>query len=137
MNKPALEWNVFHENWSAGKIEIFNVFSHGSFKKDVLEAFETYEDKEELSKAIKSIVMYYFWGKCEYEVTITSWPPSITKEEAKEIQSRIEENEMRYNCLPRLLDIELATSSKVSIYEQLLLNWERFIDYLYDWRLVI
>lgn len=136
MNKPTLEWNVFHENWSAGKIESFNVFSHGTFKKDVLEALETYEDKEELSKAIKSIAMYYFWAKCEYEVIITSWPPFITKEEAKELKLSVEKCEA-HSKFPNVFNIELATSSKVDVYKQLLLNWDRFIDYLYDWRLAI
>lgn len=136
MSKSALEWNVFRENWNAGKIESFNVFSHDTFKKDVLEALETYKDKEELSKAVKSIAMYYFWAKCEHEITITSWPPYITKEEAKEIQLSIEKCEA-HSKFPKVFNVELAASSKVDIYEQLCLNWNRFIDYLYDWRLVI
>lgn len=137
MSKPALEWNVFHENWNAKKIEKFNVFSHGTFKKEVLEALEKSKSKEELSKTVQSAAMYYFWAKCEYEIMLTSWPPSITKEEAKEIQLCVEESEARHKHLPRVFGVELAVSSKVDIYEQLLLNWDRFIDYLYDWGLAI
>lgn len=137
MSKPALEWNVFRENWNTKKIEKFNVFSHETFKKEVLEALEKSKSKEELSKTVHLSAMYYFWAKCEYEIMLTSWPPSITKEEAKEIQLRIEENEIRYKHLPRVFDVELAVSSKMDIYGQLFLNWDRFIDYLYDWGLVI
>lgn len=137
MSKPALEWNVFRENWNAKKIEKFNVFSHETFKKEVLEALEKSKSKEELSKTVQSTAMYYFWAKCEYEIMLTSWPPSITKEEAKEIQLCVEESEARYKHLPRVFGVELAVSSKMDIYGQLLLNWDRFIDYLYDWGLLI
>ena len=137
MSKPALEWNVFRENWNTKTIRKFNIFSHEVFKKEILLALEKSKSKEELSKMVQSIAMYYFWAKCEYEIMLTSWPPSITKEEAKEIQLSVEESEARHKHLPRVFGVELAVSSKVDVYEQLLLNWDRFIDYLYDWGLAI
>lgn len=33
-----LEWNVFVENINRRQIEIYNIFNHGSFKKDCDEA---------------------------------------------------------------------------------------------------
>lgn len=32
--------------------------------------------KEELKKFIKEWSMYRFWARCEYEMILSSWPPS-------------------------------------------------------------
>ena len=47
--------------------------------------------------------MYYFWARCEYEVVISGWPPAHG-------------------------DVD----RKVDIYEQLMLNWYAFVDYVWE-----
>ena len=58
-----MEWNVFNYNINLKKIEVYNIFKHGSFYNDVKLAIEQYEDKKEFAKYIKSSLMYYFWSK--------------------------------------------------------------------------
>ena len=140
VNKNHLEWMVYKEDFNRKRIVKSNVFNYVGFLEGCKKAYRKYKQDDQvkdLEKEIRGLAMYYFWAKCEYEIMITSWPPSITKEEAKEIQLCVEENEARYKHLPRVFGVELAVSSKMDIYGQLLLNWDRFIDYVYDWGLAI
>lgn len=70
-----LEWNVFHQNMNTQKIENFNIFNHGSFYKDIKTAFlKSRGDKIEFGKKLLDEVRYYYWSKCEHEITIGGWP---------------------------------------------------------------
>lgn len=117
-----LQWYVYNESMSDRRIKVFNVFDHASFSKDVCKLRKKKLSREEFSKELKSISMYYFWSKCEYEVVITSWPPRIDQEELNRLVS--EENCYRYG-------VRLTVGEKIDVYQQLALNWDRFVDYLY------
>ena len=57
--------------------------------------------KEELKKWIKNYSQYQFWSKCEYEIVISPWV-GRNKEEAE---------------------------VKIDIHDQVMLNFDRFVDY--------
>ncbi len=98
-----LNWNVIHYNSNINAIESFNVFSHRSFYRAVLDIFNksTRWNMSEFEEAIEKEVMYYFWCKVEYEVMV----------------SGLFEGEIK---------------AKIDIYDQLKWNWDRFIDYLWE-----
>lgn len=99
-----LEWNVFVENINRRQIEIYNIFNHGSFKKDCDEAWREYKNSfQKFAENVKRSLMYYFWSKCEWEIILSDFPPS------KKFQEK-----------------------KVDVYEQVMLNWDRFIRYLFE-----
>lgn len=60
--------------------------------------------KEELAKELRSEMMYRYWSKAEWEVLISPW---CGRPDAKEM--------------------------KVDIFWQLELNWDRFVDYCWNW----
>ncbi len=122
MNK--MQWNVFREDINHREIEVFDVFHHASFNDDVVKLKKKKLSREEFAKELKSISMYYFWCKSEHEVVITSWPPYIDKEELDRINSE-EKSYYRYN-------VRLTVGTKVDIYQQLSLNWDRFVDYVFE-----
>lgn len=124
----ALCWNVFYENPNVG-IEIWNVFRHASFCNDVETILAEEADKEKFEKRLHSSVMYYFWSKSEYEVIIAPWPCYI---------SRIESQLIKNNELPRYRQIiNVEGSDKFSIYDQIELNWDVFVDYCWRHKLSI
>lgn len=49
--------------------------------------------------------MYYFWSKCEWEIIISGWPPRDDFNDAK-----------------------------IDVYDQVKLNWDKFVDYTWDHR---
>lgn len=61
--------------------------------------------KEEFSKGLRSEMMYHYWSRAEWEVLISPW------------------------C-----GRDNVPKSKVDVFWQLQLNWERFVDYCWDYK---
>ena len=99
-----IQWNVYIEDFNNKRIEIYNVLNHGGFLKDVQKAIKKFKnDKEAFEKEVKSSLMYYYWSKCEWEIILSSWP------ERKDFKEE-----------------------KIDVYDQVMLNWDVFINYLWD-----
>lgn len=95
-------WYVYYER--NGKIEPWNVFKHLNFYKEVKElAYKTRTYNAEFAKALNNIAQYYFWSKCEYEVTINTYPP-----------------------------VKYEDPVKVDVYDQLNLNFDAFAKYVFE-----
>ena len=100
-----LEWNVFVENINRRQIEIYNIFNHSSFKKDCDEAWREYKNSfQKFAENVKRSLMYYFWSKCEWEIILSDFPQS-----------------------------DRFKKKKVDAYEQVMLNWDKFINYLWEY----
>jgi hypothetical protein len=98
-----LEWNVYTENVNRRKIEVFNIFDHVYFLRDCAKAAKKAETIEDFAKLVSRELHYYYWSKCEWEIILTSWP------ERQDFNNR-----------------------KVDVCSQVMLNWDRFIQYLWD-----
>lgn len=130
-----LTWIVFIEDINTRKIEHYNVFDHGRFMKDLVDIKKRIGKDEgffpQFAAEVKSSLMYYFWSKCEWEVVITSWPPYVN---GKEIDRLADE---KTNCLidyGRFVRtyVNLEAAEKIDVFDQVMMNWDQFIDYL--WR---
>lgn len=108
-----LEWYVYMTPLS-GRVDqkprAFNVFTNGSFMADLKKAARKYRDREreQFEEQLRRELMYYFWCKCEWEIVLTRWPPFDTSDE-------------RFN----------RSSEKVDVYSQVMLNWDRFREYVW------
>lgn len=99
-----IQWNVYVDDFNGKKIKIYNVLNHGGFLKDVQNAIKKFKnDKEAFEKEVKSSLMYYYWSKCEWEIILSSWP------ERKDFKEE-----------------------KIDVYDQVMLHWDVFINYLWD-----
>ena len=98
-----MEWNVFYHNVNKQKIETFNIFEHYSFNESVKKILKKCNDKKEFAKELKFELMYYFCSKSEWEIIIFPW------------------------C-GRLENIDI----KVDVYDQVMLNWDVFVDYCWS-----
>lgn len=103
MSAKKIEWFVYYHNMNAQEIQAFNIFNHGSFRVDVEKYLKKYKDKEEFAERLKRSLMYYFWSKSEYEVIISPW---CGARDTKDI--------------------------KIDIYNQVMNNWDIFLDYVWD-----
>lgn len=120
-----LEWNVYVKDMNRGEIKSYNIFHHGRFMHEIEELIESYGGtKEDFSEQVKRTLMYYFGFKCEWETVITSWPPYITEEELDRLNTEMDRK--YYSLSPRL-----EAAEKIDVYQQVMLNWNRFIDYLW------
>ena len=96
-------WNVYVEDFNKKQIDAYNIFNHYSFNEDVKKAYKRHKDDfHAFSQAVKNSLMYYFWSKCEWEVILSDWPPS-----------------------------DNFSAAKVSVYDQVMMNWDVFIQYVW------
>ena len=121
-----LTWYVYRYNINKDQIYKYNIFDHGRFSEEVYELINkremTYED---FSEKLRCSLMYYFWSKAEHEIVITSFPPYINKDEVSRIVSESD------NC-KYIMNVRLDRGEKIDIYNQLQMNWEHFVDYVWN-----
>ena len=128
-----LEWNVFREDINKGKIIIYNIFQHGRFSEEVNKLLKTKLTKEEFTKQLRRELQYYFWGKAEHEVVITSWPPNIDKNELDRLNAEYERYHTDYGRYPYVINVCPDVGEKIDIYDQVYgLNWNIFVDYVWS-----
>ena len=120
----TLSWKVFIRSFSGWEIEEYDIFQHGSFSKGVEKALKQYKKKlkeaggEDAKKKDKEAIKewflsevdrelaYYFWCKYEWECGITEIDPVAVNDGR------------RYAFL------------KVDVYRQVMMNKDRFHEYL-------
>ena len=101
----SLEWYVYVGHFNSRNIETFNIFDNTRFLEDCKKAARKCKDEVAFAEEVHRALMYYYWSKCEWEVIISHWPSRDGDRDAK-----------------------------VDVYDQVFLNWERFIDYLWAHR---
>lgn len=130
-DKTKLVWNVFNE--CNGEICPLNIFEYNyKFLEDLLTAKRKYKDNfKEFAEYVRKSLQYYYWSKSEYETVITTWPPYITSEELNRLNKEKHEREIRHRPFYREA-VNIDTRYKIDIYTQIMLNWDRFIDYIWN-----
>lgn len=102
-----MKWNVML--FRNGEMKPFNVFQNYLFADAVTniinDPVNENKTREELSEEIRRKAQWQFWSRCEYEYIATEWPPA--------------KDDKGY---------------KLDVYEQLMANWDRFMDYIMLWR---
>ena len=100
-----LVWNVYYEDCNRRCISTYNILGHSGFYADCQKAAKQ-ATKDGFREAVRRGLMYYFWSKCEWEIVLTCWPP---KREGISFEDE-----------------------KIDVYDQVMLNFDRFIDYLWS-----
>ena len=101
MKSTKLHWYAFIEDFNSRKIELYDIFTHAGFLKDLKDLNKKIADEKEFLTEVKRSLCYYFWAKCEYEVLIGS-----------------------------LFSSTEARMRKIDVYEQIIANWDVFAEYL-------
>ena len=98
----------------------------------MLVAKKKYKDNfEEFADHIRSWLQHEYWSRSEYETIITSWPPYIEDKELERInQEKIERIEKYGNFYRESVD--LTVGYKIDIFTQIMMNWDRFIEYIWN-----
>lgn len=126
-----MKWYVFYKELNKNKIVKFDIFQHGRFKKDIEELLKENISKEEFEEKLDDNLRYYFWCKSEYEVVLTSWPPYLTKEELLLTNDRFLKDCEKYGDKVYKVNIKPEVAEKIDIYQQVKLNWDVFVEYIW------
>ena len=127
-----LEWNVFRHDVNKNQIVTFNIFNHWKFNEDVKKSLKKFKDKDEFAEHLRRDLMYYFWSKYEYEVVITTFPPYITMDELDRVNHERWNHKDRYGTDYFRINVSPDTGIKIDIYEQVMNNWNIFLDYVWN-----
>lgn len=137
--KNILTWNVLAEDINRKEVVSHNIFDHVGFVKDLVEDLKNLEKNEKVenfrvafTERIKSNLMYYYESKAEWEVVVTSWPPYTSLEEVDKANNEIERYEKEYGHKPYIAHFSPAVGEKVDVYDQVMLNWNMFVEYVLD-----
>lgn len=87
-----LEWNVIIYNINSQQIEIYNIFKHYKFSKEVKELISKENNKQHFESELKKILMYYFWCKAEWEIIVSDFPSAQNVKEKFDVFSQIYNN---------------------------------------------
>ena len=99
-----LTWNVYYENFNARRIETHNVFNHYRFWEDCIKNVKkNKDDREAFEEQLKQDLQYYYWSKTEWEIILSAWPPRKEFDE-----------------------------EKIDVFDQIYLNWDKFVDYVWE-----
>ncbi len=97
-----LIWNVYWEDFNRNQIVVRNVFNLSvSFNNYLKDNLKKNKLKKDFCKQLERDLQYCYWSKCEHEIIISSWPS-------------------RDDC-----------KIKVDVYDQIMLNWDKFCDYVW------
>lgn len=113
-------------------LRVFNIFDHYSFMESVRKLLKKPMSKEEFSELLRREVLYYYWSKAEWELVITNTQPHI---DSKELNRLITDCYLKRTVAePPLLfsHVNLSDAEKIDVYEQVRLNWDEFVDYVWS-----
>ena len=125
-------WNVYKRDLSNDKIEVFNIFNHPRFYKDVVDLKKKKLPFEEFERKLHSHLFYYFWAKYEMETVITTWPPYLDGKELERVNGEDNKFFNEHGKHYHRHSVNLVSGMKISIYDQIELNWDKFVDYVYN-----
>ena len=125
-------WNVYCENFNNSSIIKYNIFNHEGFAQDVDKLLKEDTTKDEFTEQLKRSLRYYFWGKSQYEVVITSWPVYINRAELDRLNTEYEEYNNKWGHYPYDINIVPDVGEKIDIYNQVMMNFDIFVDMI--WR---
>ena len=120
------------EDFNCREIKVFNIFNHAKFNEDVKKALKKFDNKEEFSEEVRKSLAWCYWSKCEWETIITSFPARITKEELDRLNEEFKNDTEKYGREPCSMWISPTVGRKVDIYDQIMLNFQHFINYIWS-----
>lgn len=132
MKKPLkLVWNVYDFHFSDREFRLFNVFNHRSFTDAVEKLLKTEISKDEFAEKLRRQLQYYYWSKTEWECIITDTQPHISRRELERFINECHSQQTKDAPPLRRFCINLADADKIDVYDQVRLNWDEFVDYVW------
>lgn len=104
-----MHWNVFIEDFNLRKIVYYDVLAGDWVREHLAKILERSKgDKQHFASELMKMMRWQYWSRCEYEIVLTCWPPVSTPDAFKD--------------------------RKIDVFEQLWINWDQFVDYVWAHR---
>lgn len=140
--RKGLGWFVYYYSFNRQKIDVFNVFNHGGFRRDIEKYLTKYKNKDEFADKLKISLAYYFWSKCEWELIIDIAednriflsPWSGCREPDKVKIDVTEDKGFNWSDFAKFhIDKQIYNNeAKIDVYDQIMFNWDTFLEYCWN-----
>lgn len=128
-----LKYFVYKEDFNNKEIVKYNIFDNDSLCNEIIKYKKQFKDDfKKFSEAVRNILMYRFWSKSEHEIILTSWPPYVENEEIDRLVKERDEHNSKYPDTFKRNSTRLTVAEKVDVYDQIMLNWDIFINYVWE-----
>lgn len=92
-NMENLKWYVLNYNFNEKKVENFNIFRSVRFIEGVQDLLDNYITFEDFVEKLDRKLMYSFWSKREYEISVgDAFETDLDKYEKIDIYSQVKPN---------------------------------------------
>lgn len=108
LKKLDIEWNVYYYSHNDKEIKKFNIFNHWRFNEDVARDLKRDINKSDFDRNLRSHLFYYFCSKCEWEVLISPW-----------------------------VGDKNSGKIKIDVFDQVMMNFDVFVDYVWNSRKIL
>ena len=139
-----MEWNVHYFNINRQKIETFNIFDHYTFNKYVQAYLKKCKNKEDLASHLKSELQYHFWSKCEWELIVKINEdnhifliPWVGCREPEKVRIDVTDDtsfDWKSFAKHHIGRQIYKNEAKIDVYDQVMWNFDAFIDYWWDFK---
>ena len=129
-------WNVFVKDFNLKEIVVRNIFEYNiGFINELINIYKEHK-KEPLTptvfgEKVRNALMHEYWSRCEYETVVTSWPPFVYESEIDRLNMERKEHIEKWGNF-YCANVNLSIGTKIDVFTQILLNWEQFINYLWN-----
>ena len=128
-----LEWNVLRYNHNNRSFETFNIFNHWRFSEYIDKLLSDKQiTREYFEERLRREVMYYYWSKTEWECIVTDLQPHIKQKELKRIITECYLDRTIEQGMMRGSHVNLSDCEKIDVYDQVNLNWDAFVEYVWE-----
>jgi len=139
-DKSKLVWNVIVCDFD-GVVYPRNIFEYNwVFLKDgLLYAKKHYSNNfKKFADHVRSWLQYEYWARTEYEILVSRWPGKfLYQEDIDKLQKELDEESARnkrdgYDSITPSTQYCDPSTVKIDVYTQVMMNWDRFIHYVWD-----
>ena len=138
--KIKLDWKVYINYFGNAGIRAENVFEiYGGYAFDVLKRLKKKHtdkathvvDKKTVLDEFERELRYMFNYRAEWETIVTSWPPHVDEKEIDRLDEERRERKERYgDDFALSYYVNVTTGIKIDVFTQLMMNRDRFFEYV-------
>lgn len=131
--KYDLTYYVYIENINKHIIDTYNVLTDAiidEIKEEIKKNKSL--DKDIFEHIVARIMAYHYCYKSEYELLLTSAPAYINSNHLVLLNMEHDKYLKDFEMPPYKISVPLTLAEKIYAYDQIMLNWGIFIDYLWE-----
>lgn len=127
-----MEWNVFRIDAQKGTLRVVNILEDEIFKSAIYNLIERNYGKKQFEKELRDAAKAFINSGSERELSLCEMFPKIITSEIPKIVNEYTETIKRGETPPKEVRIHPTVHFVVDIYDQLSINWEHFVKYIWE-----